>query len=1047
MLQNLEYIHNHIGGVERSNMKRIFLFILIVTSITYAEPPYIVKDINTNANSTSYSPEWAFLLSDNKVVFYYQGISETALMVSRNDGSSPEILYSSSTNPIRNSYGTDGSTVAANSNFVFFVVTAGTAQQLWRTDGTVGGTIMLTEQGVINGVKAIGSKVYFRTRTPNAAWVTDGSVSGTIQLRAMSTHSNSYVYSPVFVEHNGEVFFGGQDPSLSNRATLFKTDGTVAGTVIHHQFATGITREPNYLFSDGNYLYMSCQLTTSGSFARRQPCYTTSSTPVSGIKPISSSLDSESFYYGGISINGTVYFQSRGLNAGMLFKSDRTDAGSLELQDFAPSNSDGGYPRGFAKVGSKIILLADPGANDVDFLIFSSSDGNSFEQVLAGNNSFHDVLSRYATSSTSGNRIFYVNNQRRLVYTDGSTSNLVPDLLSLGVGNSRVERLPTYNGKLLALESNQAFPKFILLDLDTLQRTPLGFAPVVGSAGSSPTMQGSAGGDRCMFSTEMDDDTWGTDGTAFGTRKLFSPVTVGQMQVLSTDKMAIQVKDIITNGENFVSVSRNHPGTSTLREFRRFRGKLSGYLSKEQHTGAAFFEVEDTRTNQTLIVRTDGTQVGTFVERYGDTPNDARFRLVFSKTRGSLTFQSVFISSDSNPSISGYYLSRFENGVFRSKVKVGSPLGTSPVAPPLGETGDVSAAGYATIYRISPNQGTEAWLILWDGVSVPKYVRLDDLPGGYARLLGVSGTTVYVQNLFNETRTVWGISPSGSRTQLITVPSSSYESLGFGSTDSFALIAIDTDLYRVQGSSANLLASYCQLNLNFHGKSGVSNEIYFGADGCTDGMELHKFNGTSVVQVDNIHPNDDSLDYSSMYQCGGTVYFAAQEPNFGLEPWAIKAQDLCPSDSNKTAPGICGCGVSDIDSDSNGNVDCRNSESIVEPILQNIWGGNGGNNGGGNNGGGTTLNAPTGITTKFNAKNRTLTASLPQQSDVRYVFEYKVTKAGKKPPKKFKRKIVSRPSFAIKKLAVGDSVIIRGAYSNEVITSSFTKQRRVRIRK
>ncbi len=32
--------------------------------------------------------------------------------------------------------------------------------------------------------------------------------------------------------------------------------------------------------------------------------------------------------------------------------------------------------------------------------------------------------------------------------------------------------------------------------------------------------------------------------------------------------------------------------------------------------------------------------------------------------------------------------------------------------------------------------------------------------------------------------------------------------------------------------------------------------------------------------------------------------------------------DNCPEDPNKTEPGICGCGISDIDSDGNGLVDC-----------------------------------------------------------------------------------------------------------------------------
>jgi hypothetical protein len=35
--------------------------------------------------------------------------------------------------------------------------------------------------------------------------------------------------------------------------------------------------------------------------------------------------------------------------------------------------------------------------------------------------------------------------------------------------------------------------------------------------------------------------------------------------------------------------------------------------------------------------------------------------------------------------------------------------------------------------------------------------------------------------------------------------------------------------------------------------------------------------------------------------------------------------DNCPSDPNKINPGICGCGVSDVDSDGDGTPDCKSN--------------------------------------------------------------------------------------------------------------------------
>ena len=43
--------------------------------------------------------------------------------------------------------------------------------------------------------------------------------------------------------------------------------------------------------------------------------------------------------------------------------------------------------------------------------------------------------------------------------------------------------------------------------------------------------------------------------------------------------------------------------------------------------------------------------------------------------------------------------------------------------------------------------------------------------------------------------------------------------------------------------------------------------------------------------------------------------------------------DECPDDPDKTAPGVCGCGVADTDGDSDGNYACPNPSSGVEGSI------------------------------------------------------------------------------------------------------------------
>ena len=53
-------------------------------------------------------------------------------------------------------------------------------------------------------------------------------------------------------------------------------------------------------------------------------------------------------------------------------------------------------------------------------------------------------------------------------------------------------------------------------------------------------------------------------------------------------------------------------------------------------------------------------------------------------------------------------------------------------------------------------------------------------------------------------------------------------------------------------------------------------------------------------------------------------------------------RDSCPSDPNKTAPGVCGCGVADTDANKNGVIDCQGSLELrtiltsLEPLLKQV---------------------------------------------------------------------------------------------------------------
>jgi Tol biopolymer transport system component len=55
---------------------------------------------------------------------------------------------------------------------------------------------------------------------------------------------------------------------------------------------------------------------------------------------------------------------------------------------------------------------------------------------------------------------------------------------------------------------------------------------------------------------------------------------------------------------------------------------------------------------------------------------------------------------------------------------------------------------------------------------------------------------------------------------------------------------------------------------------------------------------------------------------GATVGYFEPAGSPPIQQIFTRSNDQCPNDPNKTAPGLCGCGQSDVDSDSDGTLDC-----------------------------------------------------------------------------------------------------------------------------
>jgi hypothetical protein len=137
---------------------------------------------------------------------------------------------------------------------------------------------------------------------------------------------------------------------------------------------------------------------------------------------------------------------------------------------------------------------------------------------------------------------------------------------------------------------------------------------------------------------------------------------------------------------------------------------------------------------------------------------------------------------------------------------------------------------------------------------------------------------------------------------------------------------------------------------------------YFGDKGVNDACDYDTDN-------DGVRDANWAVDWQGSHTEGSDWYTCSSAHSQPLNAnqkayaawwlWAILAgwnpgNDLCPADPDKLSPGICGCGVPDIDTDSDGTMDCNDNcpddADKVEPGVNGC--GNPEDNGDDNDGGG-----------------------------------------------------------------------------------------------
>lgn len=350
----------------------VFFSIICIHSIKAQSTPALVTDLYTQPAQSVGSPRLITNVNGTLYFFadssYYQGSMQySSEHLWKSNGTSSGTVKVAQTGYSYYTYGSYVNTstdALAVGNYLYFInsVTgsypAG-GQSLSRSDGTPGGTIILktVSFGLIYNLVPIGNTLYFSMASQYQGylglWKTDGTVDGTVQVKDIPVDDA--------VAFNGLLYFSSNDK-------LMKTNGTDSGTVMIKQFI-GI----NELTVAGSKLYFSAD-DGSGKGGELWSSDGISSQIVKDINP--GAYGSIPLFL--TNVNGVLYFTAETASYGReLWKSNGTAAGTTLVKDIQYGTASSA-PVMLTALGSKLIFMPYTPANGREIWVSNGTNAGTY---------------------------------------------------------------------------------------------------------------------------------------------------------------------------------------------------------------------------------------------------------------------------------------------------------------------------------------------------------------------------------------------------------------------------------------------------------------------------------------------------------------------------------------------------------------------------------------------------------------------------------------------------------------------------------------------
>lgn len=334
---------------------------------------YIVIDLVPGADGSV--PQW-YMADLNGIAIFYADNNDDGFDLYRSDGTQPGTNWIGEVTD-------NGDPIPEGSctfSFYYFEHAEGTVffmgedealnrEALWKTDGTVEGTLKLKELN-INEMLAVGSTLFFvgsgsgQTLAGFDIWKSDGTVNGTIRLADLGGAIR-------LTESNGRVFFEGE--GQQGNEELWVTDATVGGTTIVKDINPGLNPSTPFELTDVNgTLYFTAFAPGFGREIWKSDGTESGTQMVLDLVAGSGSCGA----YGLTNVDGTLFFaRFDSIQGWQLWKSNGTLEGTELVRTIAPTSvTSKTAPSLFLSVNGKLYFRADDGEHGYELWV---SDGTS----------------------------------------------------------------------------------------------------------------------------------------------------------------------------------------------------------------------------------------------------------------------------------------------------------------------------------------------------------------------------------------------------------------------------------------------------------------------------------------------------------------------------------------------------------------------------------------------------------------------------------------------------------------------------------------------